>query len=598
MQTHNLAETLYTTPSVTMWTRLEPLAREASMQRSLQAQVRDPLWFLARQYQMGEFLGDDAGSPIHASMLAEFRNVTTYRPGDDNSKAVRIDSSLPVEVHVERESVCLRLRGSVQLGLYFEALIRQKVSNPDGVINLFRNAFPIDSVPPDPLYAPPDAAHFRSLVAKRVTDGEALYRSAAAIACNQIPPKPLPDGSNTSQIQDVINDFLKYRQSLITEPSKDSAWQSSKLDYDFALGSPDEDQNLLVVADDFRGGHLDWFSFSLEKAQPDSVSAHNLAVIDSKTFDLLPNHVVFRGMPDSRWWNFEDGTTDFGQLDADHVDLPKLLVMEFALVFGNDWFSIPVPVKIAPQKQSSNAQGTLSRITSLVITDTFGVRTLIRPAEQTNVNTGESPWSMYKLSAKDARSDYILMAPTLGLVQDAGALEEVLFLRDDMAAMAWAVEQQLQSDLDLPVDAYQAFLQSIQGKEDPAPLFTPGGPDIYYSIEKLPPYNWVPMVPVLSNHGAPFLRRGALQVPDHNNPSQVIKLKAHALILEPGVPFFVVDHAVPRSGIRVNRNFRFTRSFYGTSFLWLARKSGLGRGPGWSGLRFDSVHNIPKKAAA
>ena len=37
-------------------------------------------------------------------------------------------------------------------------------------------------------------------------------------------------------------------------------------------------------------------------------------------------------MPDSRWWNFEDGVTDFGQLDAEHVDSAKLLVMEFALV--------------------------------------------------------------------------------------------------------------------------------------------------------------------------------------------------------------------------------------------------------------------------
>jgi hypothetical protein len=31
--------------SITTWTRLEPRAREGSMQRSLQAQVRDPLWF-------------------------------------------------------------------------------------------------------------------------------------------------------------------------------------------------------------------------------------------------------------------------------------------------------------------------------------------------------------------------------------------------------------------------------------------------------------------------------------------------------------------------------------------------------------------------
>ena len=51
-------------------------------------------------------------------------------------------------------------------------------------------------------------------------------------------------------------------------------------------------------------------------------------------------------MPDSRWWNFEDSVTDFGQLDAEHVDLAKLLVMEFALVWGNDWYSVPVPITV------------------------------------------------------------------------------------------------------------------------------------------------------------------------------------------------------------------------------------------------------------
>jgi hypothetical protein len=30
----------------------------------------------------------------------------------------------------------------------------------------------------------------------------------------------------------------------------------------------------------------------------------------------------------------------------------------------------------------------------------------------------------------------------------------------------------------------------------------------------------------------------------------------------------------------------------GTVFLWLARRSGQGRGLGWSGLRFDTVNNL------
>jgi len=42
----------------------------------------------------------------------------------------------------------------------------------------------------------------------------------------------------------------------------------------------------------------------------------------------------------------------------------------------------------------------------------------------------------------------------------------------------------------------------------------------------------------------------------------------------------------------VDRYFRYTRSSDGTIFVWMARKSGLGRGEGWSGLRFDIVRDL------
>lgn len=606
MSTRSQVEGVTESASITTWTRLEPVTREGSMQRSLQAQARDPLWFLARQYQMGEFRGDDAGSPLHASVLAEFRNITTYRPGNDDTKTKPINENLPVEVHVERESVTLRLRGAVQLGRRFERLVRQSqdIAHPDQVIHDFRLAFPIASDIPDTALSSPDAVHLRSIVsarmnngvmsAGRVVNGTDLYASAQVFLNGGTPPQALPSGSTDPGVKTALQDFVAFRQSLFSEPVEDSAWQSAKLDYDFALGSPADNQNLLLAGSDFSGGHVDWYSFSLQNGSPNSVASQEPASITSEAFDLLPNHVVFRGMPDSRWWNFEDGATDFGQLDPDHVDLPKLLVMEFAILFGNDWFSLPIPVPIAKPKDASRTQASLSRVDTLVVTDSFGVRTLIRPAEQTTVNPGETPWSMYKLSGQNKRGDFILLAPTLGLVQEGGALERVLFLRDDMAAMAWAVEQQLQGDLDLPVDAYQTLLQDAQARVDPAPAYTSGGPDIYYSLEKLPPFNWVPMVPVLSNQGAPYLRRGALEVPDPNDPAKVVKLRAHASVLEPDHPFYLVDHAVPRSGASVNRYFRFTRSFYGANYLWQARKTGVGCGSGWSGLRFDLVRDIPQ----
>jgi hypothetical protein len=567
------SNTAGTRPSITAWTRLEPLPREASLTHSLQGQIRDPLWMLARQWQVGEFLGADAGAPVQATFAGETRTVTTFCPGTDSRATQPIDPKLPLEVHVEREDAVLRLRGSVQLGFYFESLVRQSgIASPETVIAAFRQAFPIAATAPDPTLAPVEALRFRALMAGRVTDGEALYASATAMAAGQSPATPVP---NFPGLTPVLATFVAYRASLFSEPAPhDSSWQDSGLAFAFSLGSPTPTQNLILNAPEFPGGHLDWNSFSLQNGSPNPVASAHPAQVTPVSFNFFPNQVTFRGAHDPRWWTFEDSVTDFGQLDAEHVDLAKLLVMEFALVYGNDWFSVPVPAPI----------GSLSRVTTLVVTDTFGVRTLIRPSEQTVVNPGEKPWSMYKLSGNGTRSDYLFLAPTLGVVENADDLEHVRFLRDDMAAMAWAVEHQLQGDLDAPVDAHEAYLQRIQANGlSAAPA---SGSSLYYTVEIPPPDNWIPMVPVRTPQGALYLRRGTLEILTAHGP---IYVPPRALILHPGQPFFLADHVVPRSGIQAERYFRRTRAMDGTTYLWLSRKSGPGTGMGWSGLRFDVV---------
>ena len=65
---HNLSAELAERqrPSVTIWNRLEGRPRSVDFTRALRAEVRDGLWMLTRQWQMGEFHGDDAGSPVLA----------------------------------------------------------------------------------------------------------------------------------------------------------------------------------------------------------------------------------------------------------------------------------------------------------------------------------------------------------------------------------------------------------------------------------------------------------------------------------------------------------------------------------------------------
>jgi hypothetical protein len=98
-------------PSVTVWNRLEGRPRTLSFDRALRAEVRDALWLLTKQWQMGEFRGSDAGSPVSAKLQIDTTRLTQYRPGTGAVQA--FDETLPLEAKVERRPVPLRIHGRV-----------------------------------------------------------------------------------------------------------------------------------------------------------------------------------------------------------------------------------------------------------------------------------------------------------------------------------------------------------------------------------------------------------------------------------------------------------------------------------------------------
>ncbi len=60
----------------------------------------------------------------------------------------------------------------------------------------------------------------------------------------------------------------------------------------------------------------------------------------------MPTIARYPGMPADRYWEFEDGRVNFGMLGAAKNDLARLAVLEYALVFGNDWFTLPVTLPV------------------------------------------------------------------------------------------------------------------------------------------------------------------------------------------------------------------------------------------------------------
>ena len=97
--------------SLTHWTRLEPKCRSNDHSEALEARIVDPLWQLARQWQFGEFLGEDAGSPVGVRVRGHTKSLTHYSPTLPGEQA-KIQSydpmSRPLEVIVEQERLNIR----------------------------------------------------------------------------------------------------------------------------------------------------------------------------------------------------------------------------------------------------------------------------------------------------------------------------------------------------------------------------------------------------------------------------------------------------------------------------------------------------------
>lgn len=90
-----------THPAITFMQRIEGRPRTRTFERSLQAEVRDALWMLTRQWQTGEFEGDDAGSPFFSKLRLETSTLSKYQAGDQSPESM--PTEVPLEAVVERQ---------------------------------------------------------------------------------------------------------------------------------------------------------------------------------------------------------------------------------------------------------------------------------------------------------------------------------------------------------------------------------------------------------------------------------------------------------------------------------------------------------------
>lgn len=87
-------------------TRLEPVNKTHSIVDGLQARVKDPLFMLGRQWQVGEFRARNGGTPVRVDLEIKTRPLNNIVwPGKQNEKVVSesLDLKVPLEMKVEEE---------------------------------------------------------------------------------------------------------------------------------------------------------------------------------------------------------------------------------------------------------------------------------------------------------------------------------------------------------------------------------------------------------------------------------------------------------------------------------------------------------------
>jgi hypothetical protein len=125
-------------PSLTYWNRIEPRPRSNDFKHGLSAQIRDAAWMLARQWQLGEFQAEDAGSPAYVKLVTKVSDLQAWRAGGSLSPL----QSAPLEEQVESEAFTPDLALRAETGQSFELLLDQNGASSVAIVEAHRAIIP------------------------------------------------------------------------------------------------------------------------------------------------------------------------------------------------------------------------------------------------------------------------------------------------------------------------------------------------------------------------------------------------------------------------------------------------------------------------
>ncbi|HYU67527.1 MAG TPA: hypothetical protein VEK09_12285 [Jatrophihabitantaceae bacterium] len=257
-----------------------------AVEAAVRAEVHDPVWFLGRQWQLGEHRGTDAASPglVHVAVTETAVDGRSTAPEDDPRVT-------PPEAVIESEPEQWWTVGRrVRVGRVLRSAVPAARRN-DPTLLLAG------------LVPPYEALNGRAL------DGLALYRSRASLGLTdtQFAAQGVPE----------------------TEPVDD--WDPAELAYSatFSAGPT----TLTIPRHD--GGDVDWYSATATGPNPPAAPPPTVRT-------SYPTRVAYDGAPHPRWWQVEQRRYDPGAVPPHRTRLASLLLINLTASHGDNWFTAPL----------------------------------------------------------------------------------------------------------------------------------------------------------------------------------------------------------------------------------------------------------------
>ncbi len=596
-------------PSVIQWNRLDPRPRSTdNFDKAMKAEVRDALWMLTKQWQMGEFEGDDAGSPVFAKIHMESERINKYKPANNPVQHYN-ENELPLETLVEQMPLQFR-SGNVNImldirlvmGRYWLKLINHLKSEIKEIykenyslkISSFANTDSLNKLENAKLNSDINIKILHKIF-KNSIDGYELYKNIDLENNIHSYSEFLPDTDLEllEELNKIEIKFIRWYERFIQQPdNNNSAWNPEQLEYQFACGAKNNYTEKTFEASEYYHGHLDWYNLDSREqnlADPESTplneqDENNLQIEYPKTF--APSPINFKGMPNKRWWAFEDAQINFADLKPNRQDHHKLLLIEFGLQYGNDWFLFPFELK----------SGTVNRVKGLTVTNSFGEVFWIKSANELNAD-----WQMFthsNFNEKNSYSNDLVIPPTLLHSIEGKPVEKIHFLFDEMANMAWGIEKVAPSVYGNGIDADELRVKLTEYLKDKYDKNAENNQEskksaLKFKLMNTVPENWIPFVKVsMSQYQRARVSRLLLNL---ENELKVVEPRTAFLRQNMDTSdadngnksYFIYDQEITRAGMILKKTFQRTRWYNGKVCTWLGIRKTIGRGEGSSGLRFD-----------